>query len=300
MKLQAIFCVLFALFGALLFNACISLKASGTAGPSSDSILRVLAIGNSFSADALETHLHGIARAAGVQMQIANFAAPGAGLDFHVRYATTDSTKYIYTKIEPDGAKKVAHRIALGDVLNTEDWDLISFQQVSHLAGEFETFEAHLPALVEHVRQHLTKARPIYALHQTWAYEEGCKHPGFALYNHDQQIMYRAVADAVNKAASLVDIDVIVPSGTAIQNARTTFMGDAFTSDGFHLAPQTGRYIAAATWFQKLTGISVLGNSYRPPEVTVEQLAVMQYAAHLAVKQPNEVTWMSNKEDWGM
>ena len=36
----------------------------------------------------------------------------------------------------------------------------------------------------------------------------------------------RAIADAVKKAAKANKIKIVIPSGTAIQNARTSFIGD--------------------------------------------------------------------------
>ena len=48
--------------------------------------------------------------------------------------------------------------------------------------------------------------------------------------------MYNSIIDAVNKASKLVKIDHIVPVGTAIQNGRTSSIGDNFTRDGYHLS----------------------------------------------------------------
>ena len=51
-------------------------------------------------------------------------------------------------------------------------------------------------------------------------------------------------------------IDFLLPSGSAIQNARTV-MGDVFSSgDRFHLGA-LGEYVAGYTWFTYLTGQSI-------------------------------------------
>ena len=47
--------------------------------------------------------------------------------------------------------------------------------------------------------------------------------------------MYRSIVGAVNKAARQYKIKYIMPSGTAIQNARTSFAGDHLNRDGYHL-----------------------------------------------------------------
>ncbi len=59
--------------------------------------------------------------------------------------------------------------------------------------------------------------------------------------------MYQAIADAVKKAAKVNKIKIVIPSGTAIQNARTSFIGDHLNRDGYHLDVKIGRYTAACT-----------------------------------------------------
>ena len=63
-------------------------------------------------------------------------------------------------------------------------------------------------------------------VHQTWAYATNANHTGFKNYDQNQMKMYTSIVDAVKKAANLVGIKKIIPSGTAIQNARTSFIGD--------------------------------------------------------------------------
>ena len=51
-------------------------------------------------------------------------------------------------------------------------------------------------------------------------------------------------------------IDVVSPTGTAIQNARTGGIG-LLTRDGYHLSLDTGRYIAGMTFLKALTDTDV-------------------------------------------
>lgn len=46
----------------------------------------------------------------------------------------------------------------------------------------------------------------------------------------------------------------------AIQNARTSYMGDTFNRDGYHLEVNYVRYTAACTWYEAIRGKSVAGN----------------------------------------
>ena len=49
--------------------------------------------------------------------------------------------------------------------------------------------------------------------------------------------MYNALVEgAKNAKANISKIDLIAPTGTAIQNARATSIGDTLTRDGYHLS----------------------------------------------------------------
>ena len=102
--------------------------------------------------------------------------------------------------------------------------------------------------------------------------------------------MYKAIVDAVNQEAPKAGIMKIVPSGTAIQNARTSHLGDDLTRDGYHLSRPLGRYIASCTWLEEVIGVNPVGNSYCPEGMTLKECRTAQKAAHKAVKKPFAVT----------
>ncbi len=108
--------------------------------------------------------------------------------------------------------------------------------------------------------------------------------------------MYESLLDAIDRAADLVDIDIIIPSGTAIQNGRTSCIGDHFNRDGYHLETTYGRYTAACTWFEKIFKKNVTRNSYSPNGVDAYKIEIAQHAAHAAVKNPNRVTILEEYE----
>ena len=63
--------------------------------------------------------------------------------------------------------------------------------------------------------------------HMTWAYQSGSTHSGFANYGKSQKTMYEAITGAV-KSDIIPNgrINGFIPSGTAIQNLRTSYFGD--------------------------------------------------------------------------
>ena len=114
--------------------------------------------------------------------------------------------------------------------------------------------------------------------------------------------MYNALVEgAQNAKANISKIDLIAPTGTAIQNARATAMGDTFTRDGYHLSGEgdftgtlpnrhNGRYIAALTFFGKLSGIDLTKVTYYPTNVTEANHKLSIQAAIAAINNPFEVT----------
>ena len=270
---------------------CILLLLAGGAYAQQKTV-RILAIGNSFSQDAVEQYLHELAEAEGISTIIGNMFIGGCSLERHVKNARDNAPAYAYRKIGTDGKKREKGKMSLETVLADEDWDYVSLQQASPFSGMYETYEASLPELIEYVKARLPKKTKLM-LHQTWAYASTSRHSGFKNYNCNQLTMYQAIADAVKKAAKANKIKIVIPSGTAIQNARTSFIGDHLNRDGYHLDVKIGRYTAACTWFERIFKHNVVGNPYAPEGLDEARKAVAQKAAHAAVKHPYKVTELS-------
>lgn len=269
--------------------AALSLHAQPASQPDT---LRVLAIGNSFSQDAVEQYLHELAAADGKILIIGNMYIGGAPLALHLRNVRGDKAVYSYRKIDADGQKSTAEKTSIRTALLDERWDYVSLQQASTYSGKFETYAEPIPELHRYIDS-VTAGSVKYIWHQTWAYEATSTHKGFANYDNDQQTMYRAIMEASAKVKTLAPFDLLIPCGTAIQNARTSFLGDRLTRDGYHLDLHAGRFIAACTWFESLYGRSAPTAKYRPEGVNAAAAEVARQAAHAAVRQPFSVTEIS-------
>lgn len=262
-----------------------------------DSVIKILAIGNSFSQDAIETYLHELAEAEGISVIIGNLYIGGASLELHWKNASNNTAAYDYRKIDLDNIKTNRPNTSIADALADENWDYISFQQASPFSGQYSTYESTLPLLFNYVSERVSNPKTNYILHQTWAYAQNSTHAGFANYNKDQMTMYNAIQDATKRAKNLVDIDLLIPAGTAIQNGRSSAIGDNFTRDGYHLDLTIGRYTAACTWFEAIFGKSVVGNPYKPDSMSSYEAEITQKAAHLAIINPHEITMMVDHQN---
>lgn len=251
--------------------------------------VKLLAIGNSFSDDAIEHYLSGSAEANGDTITIGNMYIGGCSLEKHYHNAMHDAPDYSYRKIV-NGVKRITPDYRLKDAIADEKWDYISFQQVSALSGQYDTYFPYLKGLIRFAEKHLSNPDVAFILHATWAYAQTSTHAGFAHYNNDQLQMYHAIIDATGRAAEKVGIRIIIPTGTAIQNGRTSSLGDTFCRDGYHLEQNFGRYTASCTWYEKLFNRPVTINGYFPYTVTPFQAKIAQLSAHYAVQNPEKIT----------
>lgn len=252
--------------------------------------VRILAIGNSFSQDAVEQYFFELAQDAGIPVIVGNAYIGGCSIERHVLNSRNGATDYAYRKVGKDGSgeRKEYPGRTLAEIIADEPWDYVSLQQASPFSGIYDSYAQWLPELYGYVKARVPEDTQ-FMLHQTWAYAADSDHSGFRNYGNDQMTMYRAIVDANEKAAELVGISVIIPSGTAIQNARTSFIGDNMDRDGYHLDLLWGRYTAACTWFEKLFG-HVLGNGYAPEGMSEAQVRVAQLSAKKAVRHPDKVS----------
>ena len=264
--------------------------------------LRVLAIGNSFSEDAVENYLWELGREAGFNLVIGNAYRGGWSLAAHWKDASTRAADTEYRKIV-DGQRRNMGKRTIRDIVTDEPWDVITFQQLSQQAGRQGSYEPSLSLMIGYVKALASVDSVRLGFHQTWAYSQDSDHRGFALYDRNQYLMYANIVAAVEEAVHehKDDLSFYIPSGTAIQNARTSSLvgsgvGEGqpvnreLTRDGYHLNYTLGRYIAACTWLEALTGVNPEGLNYRPKGVTQEQAAIAQRAAHAAVLVPMAVT----------
>ncbi len=291
--MKKILAVVLCLALALCLTACGDPAEKALEKWDDDGVLKVLAIGNSFSVDTFE-YAYDIAKSAGVEkIVLGNLYVGGCSVDGHVYNAQIDAATYEYYT-NTDGKWNAVGNYKMGDAIKAENWDYISMQQVSGQSGQPEAYEL-LPKLVEYVKENANKDAT-FVWNMTWAYGQTTTHEDFAAYDSDQMTMYEAIVDTVNeKIVDNKDFAIVIPSGTAIQNGRTSFIGDDFTRDGYHLSYDLGRYVAGLTLVKQLTGKSIDDIEFAPEGVTDEQKAVAIESANNAVENPFEVTQSKNK-----
>ena len=263
-----------------------------------DGSLKILTIGNSFSDDAME-YVYYIAKALGVEdVELGNLRANSCSLATHLSNAQNDTPYYMYrhwangdTKWVDDGSWSSNGTYKISTAVANTDWDFIVFQQVSSSSADASSYDSvnELMAIVENLNP---SAR--LAWHMTWGYKATT-----------DLSMYNNIVNAVQtKIVGNEEFDVIIPVGTTIQNARTSYLNLNDLMRNNHLGYGLGRYAAGLTFVKALTGLSIDNVSFVPTADTeghtfnypVQYKDVIIEAVNNAIAKPFEVTNTTHNE----
>lgn len=271
--------------------------------PQHPDTLRILGVGNSFTDDGM-MYLPELLEAAGMRnVVLGRLYIGGCSLERHCREYAQNNPSYIYYKSTGNQWKTVSKEATLVEGLTDEPWDIVVLQQASGQSGQYPTYVPWFGRLVEIVRWHCPNAGACIAWQQTWAYARKSDHGDFVRYERDQQKMFDAIAASVRQLQKDSSVEIIIPTGTAIQNLRNSELCDSLdlTRDGYHLSLDKGRYTAACTWFQALVapafGTNVANNPCRlegtSHVLTPEEAECCRQAARKACIRRYDV-WKSN------
>lgn len=229
---------------------------------------KVLAIGNSFSVDSME-YLASIAHEKGFKnVVLGNLYIGGCTIERHYNNALNNSQDYVYYKNVNNTWNDYYNKTIL-DGIKDEQWDVITMQQASGVSGVKESYK-DLDKLIDYVNMHKNEEAKL-VWNMTWAYEQDSTHPEFINYQNDQIIMYQSIINVINEVIIPKNIfSLIIPVGIAIQLARSSYIGDKLTRDGFHLDYKYGRLLASLTWFKSLTLMDISDVKYNPDTTIID------------------------------
>ena len=210
--------------------------------------MNVLSIGNSFSEDA-QRYIYNIARSNGEVLNTYNLYIGGCPLEIHFRNMMSEERKY---ELCVNGHHTYFYT-SIKDALLSCSWDVVTLQQASGFSGKYESYQPYLDRLVEYIKELCPKAK--IAIHQTWAYEEGCellKNVGY----QTRKEMFDNIKSAYAMASSDIGAEIVIPSGELME--KLTEMGiEKVHRDTFHASLGLGRYAIGLLWYAVLTGKDV-------------------------------------------
>ncbi len=261
--------------------------------------LKMLVVTSSFGLNTTQ-FIWDIAKAEGAEnVVVGRLYYSGCSLKMHDEYARTNAAVYQYTK-NTSGEWVKQENISLGYGLKDEDWDIIYLQQGAAAAPIASTYEGYLDKVMTYLQENKTNPNARFIWNMTWAYQSDSTQNVFInTFNCDQMAMYQSILDATKEhIIPRTDFAAFSPTGTAIQNARTSYFGDHLTKDTYHLN-NLGRAIAGYTLWAALTDKPLtevnLGpiSSYDLPdilELTDSDRQVIIECVNNALETPWEVT----------
>ena len=263
--------------------------------------LDVLFIGNSYSMDTCAL-LPDIFSSMGINIvNVYVLYKGGCSMKEHYEYFKNDKTVYELYVYNSRGMTKLENKIAIRDAMRRYPYDVVVFQQYSLESGNYSTYEPFLSRIIQGYKLVSISPRTTYAFNQTWAYASSHKNIGKTYPT--QESMWRQICESVKKMRANSGIDVIIPCGTAIQNARSISnlqFKKELTRDETHLDEYMGRYIAACTLFESIIGpcigrsirddLSIIGKSSDPNQVNNSNRRILQNCARLAVANQFEIS----------
>ena len=179
--------------------------------------LRVLSIGNSFSLDAL-SYVPFIMKAVApeIYLKLGVMYIGGGSLENFHNALDTNGFRYYWSY----GAKPWDERlnVSMTETIQSQPWDVIVLQQQSYASRYYSTYQPYLNQLIGWLDEH-TSYNHEYAWLITPSYPDGLDR--LAPDTTSVQ-MFERILQCVSNLQQDTGIELLLPCGTAIQNARTT------------------------------------------------------------------------------
>jgi hypothetical protein len=263
---------------------------------------KILVVGNSFSYDAVLQEFLPIVQSAGDDIVLGFPYKGGTTLELHWQYMTEGTQIYNYYTIS--GGKQTSTGGSTkkfdSSIITSQAWDVVVIQTDHNYSGAYDHYFPYLTNIINYLKENLTNKDAKFYLYMTWAYQDGSAKIveliNKGLYSN-QADQYNKIVDCAGRAAvqSGIGEENIIPGGTAVQNGRTSYIGDNYNRDGYHMNMEYGRYTVALTWYEKIFGKSALDVTYKPSTITDFCANMCRTAAHAAIVNPTSVTSLSNE-----
>lgn len=261
--------------------------------------LKVLMIGNSFADDTVY-YTQRVAASYGINIDIYDAYIAGCTVEQH--YEHIQYGDYYSMHSMNGNVWNYQNNMTLTQIINSQTWDIITFQQASAEVGKHEKYD-DLDDLVGEVRS-LVGSGPKFYWYETWAYDNDYTDANsyFSYFHNDQEEMFDAIIDCYEDEVEPLNLfEDMIPAGTAVQNARTSYMNDYLSRDGKHMSDTHGRYLLALNFVSYLLNVDLDLSpcSYFDVGINTSFKDVAYEAIRSARKNPKDIT-ASSYVNWEM
>ena len=262
--------------------------------------LDVLFVGNSFSIDT-STALPEILKSLGIgNVNVYVLYRGGCSMKQHYEYYKSGEKVYELYRYNHQGEQQLEKTTSIGEVMQRFPYDVVVWQQYSLDSGDYSTYEPYLSKLIQAYNITKLSPRTTFAFNETWAY--ATNHKNLTKYK-TQKNMWKSICTSMRKMKAASGIDVIIPCGTAVQNAREVEalkVDNELTRDGTHINLYAGRYLLACTFFESIIAPclnrsirddnTIYGKDSDTGQVTDSNRRLLQNCARLAVSNNYEIS----------
>lgn len=251
--------------------------------------LKVLSVGNSFARNATKV-LYQIAQKEGVEeIVLGNLHIGGCPISRHYELSQSGAAEYAYYK-NTTGTWEKTDNVAMKTALLDEDWDYITITSTPGQEGDPKFYEGCLDGLIAYLRANKTNPDAQIGYHMTWAFPNGSPSSAMKLHNNSRTVMFNAITDTTrDHIMKKYDVDFLLASGTAVENARSV-MGQVFTKDdGYHMNTP-GEYVTGYMYFAAITGKPLTELKFKPNYVSPESRVTIARAVNAALHDPFAAT----------
>ena len=249
--------------------------------------LKILAVGNSLSFNSLY-YVYDIAQSLGIEeVVVGNLYIGSCSLKLHWKNAKYNKRAYKYYK-NTDGEFKETNKVSIKKALNDEEWDYIMLSQYSGHTGIPKTYKS-LNKLIKYIKRY-TKEDSEFIWNMLWSYGSNYKANAFARYNYSSKIMYNKIIKTTKKKINNNKrISMIIPSGTVIQNLRSTEFAGNLMTDGRHLSDKAC-YAVGVTLTSKILNIDPGNIKVRPKGISKKFRRYTIRSARKSIAKPYKVS----------
>lgn len=258
-------------------NAPADTTAAGPTEPAEEAKeLKVLTLGHSLAVDAGHM-LALIAAAEGYEsMTVATLYYSGCPLYKHVEYLQTNAREYdlyVSSTKTADQPPKIMEDVTMGEALKHDYWDIIIMQGGVFEIADGATFtNGNIQTIQKYVNDNKLNPNAVFGWNMAWAspineqlrstYPGEGKNPyieNYTKFNNDRTTFYNMITRCVNDhIVPNETFQYLIPSGTAIENALSSYLEETDLHRDYVHATDLGRVIVSYTWFCVLTGAEKL------------------------------------------
>ena len=252
--------------------------------------IKILFVGNSFAMDTVE-HSVNVAHSMGINdIKVANLYVGGCSIDMHYEHAMSDMEVYTYYVNNGNGWSDTPN-VSIKTAVQSDAWDYVVIQHGTKGTSRYTSPEcyAHLSDLIGIIKKDLPSYTK-FAFNLTWLGESTRQHHEIISYRGNMALMREKLVEVTEKVIlTNPDIDSLIPTGTAIENARTSKIG-LLTRDCYHLSVDKGRFIAALAFICTITNADAQSVGYLPDNVDEYAKQVAIESVKNALKYPLTIT----------